>query len=151
MKMIKVKSLKFSVIWMFLIHVLVACTGQNDSQNLGVNDPEESAKSAQNQPVITFDRVKHDFGTIIEGEKVVCYFDYENSGGVELVINSVEASCGCTTPDWSSEPLKTGEQGRLKIIFDAAGRSGVQRKVVTVISNASNSTVRLTLSANIET
>jgi hypothetical protein len=82
---------------------------------------------------------------------VVCYFDYENTGSSELVINSVEASCGCTTPDWSSEPLQPGERKSLQIIFDATGRSGMQRKVVTVTSNASNGEVRITLMANIET
>jgi len=96
-----------------------------------------------------FDTLEHDFGTIIEGERVVCYFDYTNGGGTELVVTSVEATCGCTTPGWSSEPLNPGERESLELIFDASGRSGVQRKVVTIQSNASNQLIELTIKANI--
>jgi hypothetical protein len=94
--------------------------------------------------------LSHDFGTILEGERVVCYFDYENQGEESLVIQSVEASCGCTTPDWSSEPLAPGEKKSLQIVFDATGRSGAQLKLVTVISNASNPRVQLTLRADVK-
>ncbi len=48
---------------------------------------------------------------------VVCYFDYENKGKGDLLITSVEATCGCTTPDWSREPLKPGERGQPEDCF----------------------------------
>ncbi len=85
-------------------------------------------KNQQDRLLYYFDTLIHDFGTIIEGEQVVCYFDYRNEGGEDLLISSVEATCGCTTPDWSREPLGPGEKGSLAIIFDASGRSGIQRK-----------------------
>lgn len=133
------------------IALLFSCTGHND--RLDGNDVKEDkgTQSADDQAIITFDRLDHDFGTIIEGEKVVCYFDYENTGTADLVVSTVEATCGCTTPDWSSEPLKPGERKSLQIIFDATGRNGIQRKMVTVRTNASNSVVKITLKANIET
>ena len=96
-----------------------------------------------------FDTLEHDFGTIIEGERVVGYFDYQNGGGKDLLITSVEATCGCTTPNWSREPLEPGEKKTLEIIFDASGRSGEQRKLVTVKSNASNQVVQLTIRATV--
>jgi hypothetical protein len=126
-----------------------ACSGQNGRQGTGLGNPDNISQDPSLQAVITFDTLKHDFGTIIEGEKVVCYFDYYNRGENDLVIRSVEATCGCTIPEWSREPLKPGDKRYLKIVFDAAGRSGVQRKVVTVMSNATNSVVRLTLTANV--
>lgn len=132
-----------------LIWVLSACGGQNGSR---VPSDSLEVKEVQNpelEAVMLFDTLEHDFGTIIEGERVVCYFDYVNSGSSELLITSVEASCGCTTPGWSSEPLKPGERESMELIFDASGRSGVQRKVVTVRSNASNESVQLTIRANI--
>ena len=128
---------------------MLACSGQNDRQGLNAGDLGESPEGSSGQPLMSFVSMSHDFGTIIEGEMVVCYFDYENSGEREMVIKSVETTCGCTTPDWNREPLKQGEKERLKIIFDAKGRSGAQRKVVTVTSNASNSPLRLTIRANI--
>jgi len=138
-----------SKLWMMGILFMLACSGQNDRQGLNAGDLGESPEGSTGQPLMSFLSMRHDFGTIIEGEMVVCYFDYENSGERELVIKSVETTCGCTTPDWSREPLKQGEKERLKIIFDAKGRSGAQRKVVTVTSNANNSPLRLTIRANV--
>ena len=150
MRTINANLLIQSKLWILLILIMVACSGQNDSHGSNVGVSDNDTKDPSIQPLISFDRLNHDFGTIIEGEMVVCYFKYNNSGESELVINSVEAACGCTTPDWNGEPLKPGEKESLKIIFDASGRSGSQRKVVTVMSNASNSIVRLTITANIK-
>ncbi len=142
-------SVVSGILCMFGILFLLACSGQNDSPGSENNVLDENGQDSYSQPIILFDTLSHDFGTIIEGEKVVCYFDYENNGTSDLVINSVEATCGCTTPDWSREPLKPGENAKLKIIFDATGRNGAQRKTVTVTSNASNAVIRLTMTANI--
>ena len=132
-----------------LILVVFACGGQNGSQEQESSALLIEGQDAQGKPVMHFDTLIHDFGTIIEGERVVCYFDYENEGGEDLLITAVEATCGCTTPNWSGEPLGPGEKETLEIIFDASGRSGEQRKLVTVKSNASNQVVRLTIRARI--
>jgi hypothetical protein len=134
------------VVWL----LVWGCTGQNDSTAIGINADESISQDPAKQPVIQFDTLSHDFGTILEGERVVCYFDYENHGEGSLVIQSVEASCGCTTPDWSREPLAPGEKESMQIVFDATGRSGAQLKLVTVISNASNPRVQLTLRADVK-
>jgi len=143
------RNLIISGIWIITVLIVVTCSGQNDSQAEEKDMSIDIAQDPSAQPHISFDTLRHDFGTIIDGEMVVCYFEYNNSGKSDLVINSVEATCGCTIPDWSREPLKKGETESLKIIFDTTGRSGSQRKVVTVMSNASNSIVRLMITANV--
>ena len=145
------KPLIFKIVYLLALPVIMACSGHNGSLPSDQVDQEDITQDPTAQSVITFSKLTHDFGTILEGEKVVCYFDYENTGKSDLMIHSVEATCGCTTPDWSSEPVKFGDSKSLKIIFDATGRSGAQRKVVTVMSNASNELVKLTIKANIET
>ena len=149
MKMIRDIRLFYGVLCMASAISIFACSGQNDRKTPDGARIDNVSQDASNLPVISFDTLYHDFGTIIEGEMVVCYFDYVNSGNADLVLTSVDATCGCTTPDWSSEPLTAGEKAHLKIIFDATGRNGAQRKVVSVMSNASNSVVRLTLTANV--
>jgi hypothetical protein len=128
----------------FLLVGLAACGGHNgsDTDKAGKVSPVPDSLAVAE---ITFDTLDHDFGTIIEGERVVCYFDYRNTGNTELLISSVEATCGCTIPDWNRNPLPSGGTGSLKIIFDSSGREGLQRKVVSVVSNASNRVVRLTI------
>ena len=129
---------------------LMACTGQYDSKNRTANEADEMVQDSSGQSFILFDTLSHDFGTIIEGVQVVCYFDFVNSGDGPLIIQSVEATCGCTTPDWSREPLHPGEKEHLKIVFDSSGRSGKQRKIITILSNAENYVMKLTITANIK-
>jgi len=137
------------VISALLILGVLSCGGQNGSQEEESQILPGTSQNTQGEAVMLFDTLVHDFGTIIEGESVVCYFDYMNSGDGDLLITAVEATCGCTTPDWSSEPLKPGMKETLEIIFDASGRNGEQRKQITVRSNASNQVVRLTIRANV--
>ena len=145
------KHLIFKIVYLLALTVMMGCSGHNGRLPSDQADQEEITQDTVVQSVITFSKLTHDFGTILEGEKVVCYFDYENTGKADLMIHSVDATCGCTTPDWSREPVKTGDRKSLKIIFDATDRRGAQRKVVTVLSNASNEVVKLTIKANIET
>jgi len=139
-----------SFLLLFALAIL-SCGGQNGRQSQADSTVGEITQTTAGQAVMHFDTLIHDFGTIIEGEQVVCYFDYRNEGGEDLLISAVEATCGCTTPDWSRVPLGPGEKASLAIIFDASGRSGTQRKLVTVRSNASNQEVRLTIRANVNT
>lgn len=77
-----------------------------------------------------------DFGTINEGDKVEHVFKFKNVGKKgELVVVEARASCGCTVPEWTKEPLKVGESGEIKIVFNSAGKPGQQNKTVTLTTN----------------
>jgi hypothetical protein len=132
-----------------LMLLVYACGGQNGRENQDGPSLAEREEYSLGEPVMLFDTLVHDFGTIIEGERVVCYFDYTNTGDGDLLIIGVEATCGCTIPNWSREPLKPGAKGTLELIFDASGRSGEQRKLVTVRSNARDQLVNLTIRAKV--
>ena len=146
--MIRVKHI-ITLLFTFVLGILFACTGQNDSKIAELTNTGISADIAEAQSYINFDTTVHDFGTLIEGEQVVYYFDYVNNGEGNLIINSVKSSCGCTVPDWSKKPLGPGMKGSIIVKFDTSGREGEQKKVVTINSNAENSEVRLHLEANI--
>ena len=132
-----------------LVQLLFACGGQNDRLETEAAALEQEGEFAMGEPVMLFDTLVHDFGTIIEGEQVVCYFEYTNSGEGNLMITGVETSCGCTIPNWNRELLKPGAKETLELIFDASGRSGQQLKQITVKSNAKNQVVRLTIRARV--
>jgi len=147
---IDLKRYIFGGILVTLVLTVFSCVGQSGNQEKENVADAGDMQNSDGQPIMIFDTLVHDFGTLIEGEKVICYFNYTNGGDRELMITSVEATCGCTTPNWSREPLGPGENGSMEIIFDASGRSGTQIKVVTVTSNASNQVVRLTIRANVK-
>jgi len=126
-----------------------SCTGQNGRNEAQADSKTGELKEAYLQSDILFDTLSHDFGTIIEGEIVLYYFEYENTGEGDLVISDVETTCGCTTPDWSREALKSGERSQLKVIFDTKGRLGTQIKPMAVRTNGLTPVVWLSIKANV--
>jgi hypothetical protein len=95
---------------------------------------------------ITFEKLQHNFGTFKEelGVQTVS-FNFKNDGQVPLIINNVQASCGCTTPEWTREPVAPGAKGMIKVSYDPRNRPGVFNKTIRVSSNAENADVVLTI------
>ena len=78
----------------------------------------------------------HDFGSINEtGGPVTFVFDFTNAGTDPLILKNVQASCGCTTPDWPKEPILPGKKGSIKVTFNPSGRPGNFVKQITVTSD----------------
>lgn len=78
----------------------------------------------------------YDFGTVTDGEQVVHVFEFKNVGDQPLQILKAEASCGCTTPEFSPKPVLPGKTGTIKVTFNSAGRVGPTHKDITIQSNA---------------
>ena len=96
------------------------------------------------QPVITFNKTTHDFGKINEADgRVTTVFEFTNEGMVPLVLTNVRASCGCTTPKWTREPIEPGAKGNITVTYNPNGRPGRFQKTVTVTSNAAEPTTKL--------
>jgi len=93
--------------------------------------------NAQNtKPVMKFDSKDHDFGTFKEEDgKIVHSFEFVNTGNQPIIINQVRSSCGCTSPDWSKQPVAPGKKGFIKATFDPKNRPGPFNKSVTVTAN----------------
>ena len=91
------------------------------------------------KPVITFDEKTFDFGTINETDgKATHVFEFTNSVNATLLVQRVNASCGCTTPEWTQTPVEPGKKGEITVTYNPAGRPGAFTKTITVYSNASN-------------
>lgn len=78
----------------------------------------------------------HDFGTLEEGGVAEYKFVFKNTGKSPLIIQNAAASCGCTTPEWSKEPVKPGKTGTITVRYDTKGRPGPFTKNVWITSNA---------------
>ncbi len=98
------------------------------------------------QPVITFEKTDHDFGKINEADgRVTTIFTFKNEGMEPLVLSNVRASCGCTTPTWTKTPVEPGQTGDITVTYNPNGRPGRFTKTITVTSNATNPTTKLTI------
>ena len=96
------------------------------------------------QAVITFEKTEHDFGKINEADgRVSVVFNFKNEGMAPLVLSNVRASCGCTTPTWTKEPVEPGQTGTITVTYNPNGRPGRFQKTVTITSNASEPTKKV--------
>ena len=106
--------------------------------------------SAQQKPVIVFSTDVHDFGEIQEADGPVTFeFKYTNNGKTPLVIHNVQASCGCTTPEWTRTPIQPKASGSIKVTFNPQNRPGSFNKTITVQSNSENPVKTLRISGNV--
>jgi hypothetical protein len=112
--------------------------------NVGYGQQVTASASAPKADVAVFEAVSlnHDFGKIKQGVPVTHEFKFTNKGAVPMVITNVTASCGCTTPDWTRDPIAPGGQGFVKATYNAAAPGGFN-KTVTVTSNIENGFVQL--------
>ncbi len=106
--------------------------------------------NAQDKAVISFENIVYDFGKIQEKKGPVSYdFMFENTGQLPLIINEVKATCGCTSPEWSRQPVIPGQNGKVQVKYDPRNRPGPFSKTVSVISNAKNRVTTLTVKGEV--
>ncbi len=99
--------------------------------------------------ILTPTESRYEFGTITQGDVVDHNFAFRNTGTEPLVITNVGVSCGCTTPEWTKEPIMPGKTGNIHARFNSTGKMGVQNKVLTVNSNNGAGDVMLTLAGTV--
>jgi hypothetical protein len=100
---------------------------------------------------MSFDFAVHDFGKIEEAKGLVTVnFGFTNTGSKPLLIKRVHASCGCTSNNWTKEPILPGKKGFVSATYNPKNRPGPFSKTITVSSNASTPTVVLTIKGDVE-
>jgi hypothetical protein len=97
---------------------------------------------------ISFKSETYDFGTIEEGPAAEHVFTFTNTGKEPILIQRVQPSCGCTTPDWTKDPIAPGKSGMIKASYGTQGRPGPFEKTMTVFTNAG--TKMVTFRGNVE-
>ncbi|MBO4550113.1 MAG: DUF1573 domain-containing protein [Bacteroidaceae bacterium] len=141
-----------------LLIALVATFGlqaqaQTLKQKVNVSGIEAVAKTkAENYAEITFDTLRYDFGKFSKNDPLVrCSFPFTNTGTAPLIIHQAFASCGCTIPTYTKEPIKPGEKGNIDVTYDGTDKfPGHFQKTITIRSNAVNEVVRLTIEGDME-
>lgn len=100
---------------------------------------------AQGKADIKFDTMTHNFGKFSEQEAVVSHtFTFTNVGDAPLVIHQAVASCGCTVPVYTQEPILPGKTGTIKVTYNGTGRyPGYFKKSITIRTNAEKDMLRL--------
>jgi hypothetical protein len=97
----------------------------------------QSDAANPDQPKLVMTQTVHDFGKIPQGKPVFVDFKAKNNTTASLRIDAVNASCGCTTPEWSNEPIEAGASSTIKVGYNAAA-PGYFEKTITVIYAGGN-------------
>lgn len=101
---------------------------------------------------IKFDKLTHDFGKFTEKEATQkCTFTFMNTGDAPLIINQAVASCGCTVPSYTKQPVAPGQKGTINVTYNGKGSfPGHFKKTVTVRTNGKTEMVRLYIEGTME-
>ena len=83
-------------------------------------------ESAPPEP-LQFKEVEYDFGSIPQGKPAYHIFQITNTGSKPVTLNNVQASCGCTTPEWSKDPIAPGATAKIKVGFNAASEGAFEK------------------------
>lgn len=128
------------------------------SMSLQATEPQKTTVNVtttqtEKRAEIKFETLNHDFGTFSANDPVVkCVFKFTNVGDAPLIINQAIASCGCTVPTYTKEPVKPGESGQIEVTYNGKGKfPGRFTKNITVRTNGKETaTVRLTITGEMK-
>ncbi len=148
------KKLALYIIIVFLGFVMFGCNIGSDRNNLpsdvvAINKSADNKNISPKEPELVFEKDVHDFGRVVQGEKVTYGFKFVNEGSKDLLIANVNATCGCTVIDYPRNTIAPGESGVLHVTFNSTARKGYQNKKVTVMANTQPSHTFLWVKANV--
>ena len=83
---------------------------------------------------IVLNETEFNFGKIPQGKPVTHVFTFTNVGKTPISLDNVQASCGCTTPEWSKDAVAPGESSKITVGYNAANE-GAFTKSITVTYN----------------
>ncbi len=132
---------------LLLVTVTLGFIGCTSNEGATAEERKNEFASMIDEPTeITFETPTHNFGTVVDGDMVKHSFKFTNTGDKDLVLFSVNATCGCTVPeDWPKNPIAPGEGGEIKVIFNSLNKVGAVNKTVNVEANTNPSVSRITI------
>lgn len=139
----------FFTLSMASVLVMFSCK-ENASSKIDASNVEVAAKrdaAAKSVPVMEFDKIEHDFGTIEQNAPQETVFTFTNTGDAPLIITDATSSCGCTIPEYpKNTPIAPGETGEMLVKFNGAGQNQIT-KTISVTTNTGKGTETLRIKA----
>ena len=122
--------------WVFIISLIVLYSCDVRRKDKIADDAARLTELAiQDSTEVQLIDSVFNFGSINEGVKVERSFKFKNTGKKAWVISNATASCGCTVPEKPEQPIKPGETGIIRVVFNSQGKEGHQEKTITVTAN----------------
>lgn len=132
---------------LFAVALMASC---NNAGNKADANQSEAGAANDGIGIMDFKESEFNFGTIKEGEVIKHDFIFNNTGTSPVILSQVSASCGCTTPSYTSEPVLPGKEGKISVEFNSAGQVGQQQKIISIASNAESKVMTVQLRGTVE-
>ena len=107
------------------------------------NTGNVAAPVSNPDPLVLKEKV-HYFGKIPQGRPATYTFEIVNTGTEPLKLNNVQASCGCTTPEWSREPIAAGATAEIKVGYNAYAEGAFNKQVTIFYGGNRTKTLSIT-------
>lgn len=121
------------------------CMNAQSKKTVNSNVRPTGSSNAENYAEIKFDTLRYNFGIFPQSDPIrKCTFRFTNIGTAPLIINQAFASCGCTVPAYTKDPIKPGERDSISVTYNGKGlMPGRFSKTITIRSNSKTKIVRL--------
>ena len=119
---------------LFTLFFFVFCFAVSQAQTGSVTRPAIVETLELNEK--TFD-----FGKIQQNRPVTHIFQITNKGKEPLKLDNVQASCGCTTPEWSHDPIQPGTSATIKVGYNAASEGPFSKSIAIQYNGSQNATI----------
>jgi hypothetical protein len=143
----------YQLVIAFLVLGCVACGNRNkeefDSSIVNIPVSADGKNEKTRMPKIEFEQTHHDFGKLIQGEKVSFTYKFKNTGNATLVISSVIPGCNCTVAQFTQTPVAQGESGSVTVNFNTETKKGLVNSSIVVQANTYPADTRLSFTANV--
>src|SRR5579862_2072791 len=93
--------------------------------------------------VLQLKEITHDFGKIPQGRPVTYVFEIVNTGSEALRLENVQASCGCTTPEWTKDPIAPGATSQIKVGYNAHAEGRFVKNVTVFYGDKKNKIITI--------
>jgi len=117
--------------------------GQNEKIASSTSaNPQDTASKPQASLMLKEE--SYDFGKIPQGKPVVHNFEVINNGKIGFKLDNVQASCGCTTPEWEkNKEIGVGEASFIKVGYNAAAEGPFTKSITITFNETQNKVITI--------
>lgn len=130
---------------LFTLAILAFSAGVTFAQGVSLKSQATTATSSATDVDKNLEFVKtvHDFGELKEGDPATYVFKFKNISKSPVIIEKATATCGCTVPTPSKDPIAPGKMGEVSVSYSTQGRPGPINRNITIVTSAGTKVVTI--------
>ena len=121
--------MKKTILSLFTLSLLSFSYAQNNHTADDGHNHAATTTTPTTDDVLVLKETEHDFSQIPQGKPAYYSFEITNTGKTELKLDNVQATCGCTTPEWSRDAIAPGKTAIIKVGYNAANLNHFDKQV----------------------